>query len=246
MQNFYINELELIGADSSPKAALCCCFFSNKTAYENVVQHLHTQERHYYNTLQFDKRIRSYLIGRFAAKQSVAALTGAGRLSDIFIQSGIFTQPVVASDKQNIQVSITHCDDIGAALAFPETHPMGIDIEKIDINKRTVFEGQITDHEQERIISLPISYDIGLTLLWTAKEALSKVLKTGLTTPFSIFEISNMESYDNYTICYFKYFAQYKTISFSVCNYICSIVYPLKTKVYFNIQFLKEFVNYFS
>lgn len=173
-RSVYIDELILIRPEKIFKATLCCCFFSCKTDYKGLVQYLHAQEYNYYNILKFEKRIRSYLMGRFVAKQAVAALIGEKNLTNIFIHSGIFTQPIVVSSKQNIQVSITHCDDFGAALAFPEAHPMGIDIEKINPNKRNVLERQITGGEKERISSCSLSYETGLTLLWTAKEALSE------------------------------------------------------------------------
>lgn len=237
--SIYIDELGLIRPENRYKATLCGCFFMHMKDYEDTIQYLHPQECDYYNSLKFAKRIRSYLMGRFVAKQAVAALTGEKDLKNIFIQFGIFTQPIVISNTQNIQVSITHCNNFGVALAFPETHPMGIDLEKINVNKMDVLEGQITEFEKERINLLPITYDLGLTLLWTAKEALSKVLRTGLMTPFDVFEISKIEFYDNYIICYYKNFAQYKVISLTIGNYMCSIVHPIKTKLCFDIQAFK-------
>jgi 4'-phosphopantetheinyl transferase len=241
MQNIrvYIDELGIIRPENIFKATLCCCFFSGKADYEGIIQHLHAQERNYYNTLKFEKRIRSYLMGRFVAKQAVAALTGEKKLTNIYIQAGIFTQPIVSSN-QNIQVSITHCDDVGVAIAFPEAHPMGIDLEKIDPNKRDTLQRQITEDEEDRIRSCALCYETGLTLLWTAKEALSKVLKTGLMTPFEVFEISKIELHDNYLMCYYKNFAQYKVIAFTIGSYMCSIVHPLKTQLCCDIQALKS------
>ncbi|TWH49315.1 4'-phosphopantetheinyl transferase superfamily protein [Sporomusa sp. KB1] len=237
----YIGKLDLIREENIFKATLCCCFFSCKTDYGEIISHLHTQERNYYNTLKFEKRIRSYLIGRFVAKQAIAALTGEDKLTQIVIQSGVFTQPIVISNKQNIQVSITHCEDYGAALAFPEAHPMGIDLEKIDSSQNGVLAGQFTEFETTRIIPLVTPYETGLTLLWTAKEALSKVLKTGLMTPFEVFEISRIDLCNNFTMCYYKNFAQYKAISFTIGNYMCSIVYPIKTELYVDIQSLRDY-----
>lgn len=240
----YIGELSLIRPDNIFKATLCCCFFSHVMDCEWLVQYLHTKERNYYNALKFEKRIRSYLLGRFVAKQAVAALTGEEDLTNIFIQSGIFTQPIVVSNKQNIQVSITHCDNFGAALAFPEAHPMGIDFQKISHDKRDVLERQISEAEKEQISSSSFSYVAGLTLLWTAKEALSKVLKTGLMTPFKVFEISKIEIHNDYAMCYYKNFTQYKVISFIIHKYMCSMVYPLKTRIQFNIYSLKEYFTF--
>ncbi|MCG8400964.1 MAG: 4'-phosphopantetheinyl transferase superfamily protein, partial [Firmicutes bacterium] len=203
------------------------------------IPHLHPQERDYYDALKFEKRIKSYLMGRFVAKQAVAFLTGNHNLEDILIHPGIFTQPIVVCHTQNIQVSITHCDDFGVALAFPEAHPMAIDLEQMSIDKRDVIERQATDYEKDIINALSVPYDVGLTLLWTAKEALSKALKTGLMTPFNIFEISQIDYNDKYMISYYNNFAQYKAMSFTIGNYMCSMVYPVKTEVCFNIQACK-------
>ena len=221
------------------KAALCCCFTSSSADYERFILYLHPQERNYFNALQFKKRIRSYLMGRFVAKKAVALLTGEKNLTNIFIQSGIFSQPIVVASRENIQVSISHCDEFGVALAFPEAHPLGIDIEKINHDKKAVLENQMTPAERKRISSLPLSYEVYLTILWTAKEALSKVLKTGLTTPFEVFEISKTEFRENYIVSYYKNFAQYKVVSFTIGNYVCSLIQPLKSQLHFDILRLK-------
>lgn len=236
----YLEKLDLVRPEKTYKAALCCFFYPPKADYRELIPYLHLQERNYYNKLRFEKRIRTYLMGRFVAKHAVASLTGEENLTNISIQSGIFTQPVVTPNQGNIQVSITHCDPLGAALAFPEAHPMGIDLEKISFNKKEVLESQITKTEKERISDWPFSYGTGLTLLWTAKEALSKTLKTGLMTPFEIFEISEAEVYEDYTICYYKNFAQYKVLSFTIGSYMCSIVHPFKTGVRFDLNSLKR------
>lgn len=228
----YSKELALTRPENTLRAAFCYCFFSDKEHYEKNIACLHEQERSYYNNLKFEKRMKSYLIGRFAAKQAIAHLTGEENINGILIQPGIFNQPIVVSDVSNLQVSITHCTDFGAALAFPEGHPMGIDIELVSAKQREALEGQVTDREKQQIGLWLSGYDEGLTLIWTAKEALSKVLKTGLMTPFDIFEISAMELSGRYVTCYYKNFPQYKAICFTLCDqYICSIAFPLKTEL---------------
>jgi 4'-phosphopantetheinyl transferase len=239
--NIHIHKITLIRPDNIFNATLCYGFFPCITDYEEALQSLYFEERNYFNTLQFEKRIRSYLIGRLVAKKAVSALIGEKNLKNIFIQSGIFGQPFVASNKQNIQISITHCNTVGAALAFPEAHPMGIDIEKITLKIIDIFKSQVTENESNQISSCPLSYEIGLTLLWTAKEALSKILKTGLMTPFEIFEISKIQFCDDYILCYYKNFTQYKVISFIINSYICSIAHPLKTEMDFDsYSFIKD------
>lgn len=237
----YSNTLSLLRAESSFEATLCYCYLSETIDYEKIILSLHPYEQEYFNSLKFQKRANSYLIGRFAAKQAVALLSGEKNLANILIPSGIFQQPLVASGERGIQVSITHCDDFGAAIAFPEGHPMGIDMESIAAAQRSAMETVMTDREKEQLGSFAIGYEAGLTLLWTAKEALSKVLRTGMMTPFEIFEIVNMEQWDHYVICYYKNFAQYKAACFSLgSHFMCSIAYPLKTELVFDFGTIKR------
>jgi 4'-phosphopantetheinyl transferase len=241
--NFYVDELVLFTPESIDKATLCYSGFSTVTEYESLIECLHINERISFAKLQYEKRIRSYLLGRFVAKQAIAALTAEKDLANICIEAGVFHQPVVVSNHGNIQVSITHCDNFGVAIAFPEFHPMGIDLEKIDHNKRNILGKQITSFEKKLIAALLVE-EIGFTLLWTVKEALSKTIKTGLLTPFEVFEVSQIELSDNYIICNFKNFTQYQALSLAVDDYLCSLVLPLKTKLEFDIDlFMTRFTS---
>ncbi len=241
MSQTYINELNLIRPEENYKAVLCFCYFPAPGYYHEAVKLLHPRERAYYDTLNFEKRKKTFLLGRYSVKQAVGALVGEGNLQMILVRQGVFNQPVTLNVRdQLVNVSITHCDDIGAAVAFPEAHPMGIDVEKVDAKKNDVFETQITNREKELIRTIQHSYDSMLTLLWTAKESLSKVLKTGMTTPFNIYEVCKIEERDNCLISHFKNFAQYKTVSINVNQYVCSLTYPQKTDLNTDIGLIKE------
>lgn len=242
--NVYMDELQLISPGEIKKATLCFAFFLHEADYDRLIRYLHFQERQYFNTLIFPKKIRNYLLGRYVAKQAVAYLTGQINLANIMIRSGIFNQPIVTGNKQNIQVSITHCGNCALALAFPEEYPLGVDLEKIDPGNIEVLEKQMSAIEQKQISFLPLSRAAGATLIWTAKEALAKVLKTGLITPLEVFEIEKIERLANNCIAgYYALFPQYKVISFIVNGYSCSIVYPAATKKHFAIDALKEGLN---
>ena len=228
----YIYTLALKRPEVILKAALCMFTLEVSSPLEELVAVLHPGELVYFNELEFDRRKRSYLIGRYAAKQAIANLVQKENLQNILIQQGIFNQPVVRCEMhQNIQVSITHCEEFGAAIAFPEAHPMGIDLQEINERRREVIESQVSEPEKEIIGKLSHPYDTILTLFWTAKEALSKVLKTGMMTPFTLFEMNVIEVRDDCFIGYFKNFAQYKTLSFVIDKHVCSIVYPKNTEL---------------
>lgn len=245
MQNYHIynTELHLVRPDNRFNGAICCLYFGDTDDFQELIASLSPEELAYYNTLRFERRIRSYLLGRFVAKNAVSKLINEPMLSNIQIRSGIFTQPLVVSNCGNIQVSISHCDHFGAAIAYPEAHPMGIDLEEINPDNTEVLERQTTHVEKELLYEAASShsYETVLTLSWTAKEALSKTLKTGLMTPFELFELSELAVYDNFFIGFFKNFAQYKTISFLIGPYMCSIVHPLKTNILFDMERLRKY-----
>ncbi|QOS80435.1 4'-phosphopantetheinyl transferase superfamily protein [Paenibacillus sp. JNUCC31] len=217
------------------------CYSSNYTQSLQVVDILHPYELDYLNQGLADRRKQSYLAGRYAAKCSLSGAIGEGRLNQIWIDRGILDHPIVVHpNKQNMQVSITHCDELGAALAFPEAVPMGIDIERIDPTRIDLFLSQLTDWEKGFIEDLPFSTEATLTMFWTAKESLSKVLKTGLTTCFSLYELQKPTTVDvdaGIVRSLFTHFPQYQTVSVIFGMYVCSITYPKKLCIDFT-QFL--------
>ena len=240
----YLDELLLQRAEKNYSAGLCLCCFATSCREQEVLKFLHPEEIEYFRTLTFEKRKKSYLVGRYAAKQAIKISSGEQNLHAISIQPGIFNQPITTCiSEQNLQVSISHCGEIGAGLAFPEAHPLAIDIEKVEAGRRELLESQLTQAEQKIMREVFISYDRALAVAWTAKEALSKVLKTGLTTPVHIFEIENVKSEIDYTISFFHHFGQYKAISFDAGIYVCSIVCPKNTEVAIGIPSIKRFFD---
>ncbi|MED1947228.1 MULTISPECIES: 4'-phosphopantetheinyl transferase [Brevibacillus] len=213
------------------RASLSIGYFSVPADFFKMVRFLHPKEFEYYFHLEFERRVKSYLTGRYVAKKAVSFLTGEDSLDRICIAQGILHHPVVnLPNTTNVQVSITHCDDLAAAIAFSEELPMGIDIERISVDRNKVLETQMTAKESSLLSGLPYSYEATLTLFWTVKEALSKILKTGLTTSFHIYEISQVELRDGVVFSLFENFPQYRTASYILGDYVCSITYPKKTE----------------
>ena len=237
----YVEKLTLTRPAETLHAGLCVSQFPTFENYEEFSDLFHPEERAYYKTLQFEKRIHSYLIGHLTGKKAIASLIGNDNLARIIIRSGIFRQPIATCEnQQNIQVSISHCDNFGAAIAFPEAHPMGIDIERINSEQNEAIGREASEFEIRLIQRLPFDYEVMLTLLWTVKEALSKILRTGLTASFKIYEIAKIETQSDSLISIYKNFAQYKALSFMLDHYICTIAYPLKTELTVDLHSLKE------
>lgn len=237
MPREFTEELVLKNSSKNVSVGVCFCHFLSCMEPD---KYLSVEEQEYYNTLVYDNRKRSYLLGRYSAKCAINILTKENSLKNIVVQNGFFNQPVVLNN-QNIQVSIAHCDNYGAAAAFPEAYPIGVDLERVDQSRNDIMESQLTQDEKQLIKIVPLSYDGALTFFWTVKESLSKTIKTGLTTPFQVLEVNKVEPGKDCITSYYKNFTQYKVMSLDLCDYIFSITYPKGFEVEIDTESLKEY-----
>lgn len=244
----YIHQqtLKLNRATQQFCAELCLISASLSQLKNQTSKFLHAEELDYFKSLSFAKKQHSYLLGRYSAKLALSNGTIGPNFKSILIKPGVFEYPVVnyPNNPKNIQLSISHSELLGAALAFPESHPMGIDLEIIKPNNKVNIATQLTVNESQWIESCSYTPVENLyTLLWTIKEALSKVLRTGFMTPFEIYEVKNTVWHDNYWISEFKNFAQYQAISFKLNQYFFSIVYPCDTELKINLTSINQWIS---
>jgi phosphopantetheinyl transferase len=201
----------------------------NSSSFKHL---LHDAELSYLQKLTYERRRRSYTLGRLSAKLAVKKLTNNTSARSIHIGSGVFGFPIVCSPNvTNTQVSITHSGPLGVSIAFEEKHPMGIDLEKIRPDNDKVILNQISQNEKALLQNINKFNLEGFTSIWCAKEALSKILKTGMMINFSFLEIDNVEM-NLKTITYeFKNFGQYKALCYTNEMYALALVLPKKTAV---------------
>ncbi len=185
-----------------------------------------------------EKRKLDYLSGRVCSKIALDAFNKGTKHDQFSIDNGIFGFPIVKSIKavNNLKVCISHTKSIGGAISFKEEHPVAIDIECVSADIQKFKEDIITEKEHLQITTLSINQDIAYTALWTAKEALSKILHTGLMTPFSLYETQNIVVHDYYIQLEYSFFPQYKCIIFFVKDCIISLALPRKSQLKFNFH----------
>ncbi len=199
---------------------------------KSQLQLLHIKELEKFGSFKFERRKHSYLLGRLSAKQAIQSINDKQESAKLLIGEGIFNFPVIKNLKgDHLQLSISHCEDIGITLAYPEEHPMGIDIELINDKNSEALESVVNDSELAIIKGLPISKSEGLAAMWTIKEALSKILRTGLMMDFSNFEVSEMMNEGSYYISKYKNAGQYRAITFLEYPFIVSIAIPGKSDI---------------
>ncbi len=224
-------KLILTRKDNKVYSAVIASVKGNLEVLGRQVNKMHRKEKSRFNKFEYDQRKQSYLLGRLSAKQAIMGLTRFYLPKKIFIDSGVFLFPIVRNKKiPNTQVSITHCDDIGISIAFDESHPMGIDVERIKMSSKEALIKQITTTESELLKSISLQDIAGYTIIWSIKESLSKVLKTGMMLDFTFFEINSIEEKKHIIETTFRHFGQYKTLSFFNKNYVISITLPRNTE----------------
>jgi 4'-phosphopantetheinyl transferase len=201
---------------------------NQSTSSQKLSQSLSPQEHKQYSNFPSQERKNSFLLGRYCAKNALSNFCNIEKLSNIHISNGVFGNPIINhKDIQNVQISISHSNNIAAAIAFEESHPTAIDLEIIDKAKSKDIQSQLTSHE--------ISLALGIA--WTAKESLSKILKTGFTLPLHILEINSITSNSNQTFTStYANFTQYKTISYLQENIIYSITFPKNSNIEMKIE----------
>ncbi|MBC8756559.1 4-phosphopantetheinyl transferase family protein [Kordia sp. YSTF-M3] len=194
---------------------------------ELELEALHPKELEIYSSFKHEPRKMSYLLGRLSAKKAIYELTDFNELNTIFIDTAVFEFPVVKCLAiQNIQLSISHCNTIGLSIAFPESHPMGIDLEEVNTKNVDVLKDQMTLKEVQLVENLFLEEAKGYTLIWTAKEALSKIFKTGMMMDFKLLELDKVVKKGPIWESTFKHCEQYKAISYFSGTYVCSLVLP--------------------
>ncbi len=140
---------------------------------------LSKREQAFYQTLKLPKRKREWLGGRFALKQLLAArLGGACAYGDFdILASGGVGKPAVSMGGTPVHIpfSITHSNGFAVAAIAPHARYIGIDLELIVPRIHAWKTGFFHPCE------LTQETDEFLTALWTQKEALVKLLGSGLT-----------------------------------------------------------------
>jgi 4'-phosphopantetheinyl transferase len=157
------------------------------------------------------KRRQEFMLGRYVAKTALAAWHRRDDLDAFTILPGAFDQPVV-EEPGRAGVTLAHTADVAIALAHEGGHPMGVDVEYVDADRIEVLRTQVGRGEVPP--TMPFREAEALFLLWSAKEALSKALRCGLTCPFEILAVAEVRA-DASGLCTgtFVNFGQYRFAS---------------------------------
>jgi phosphopantetheinyl transferase len=221
--------LQIKRDDSAVRAAIDFTSAATDAACHcDPVSLLTAAEQNYWRTLTAERRQRSFLLGRLAAKRAISRASGDMDPDAVTIDRGVFTQPVVLGPAAAAgwDVSISHTDSVAVAIAFPRQHPMAIDIETAAGERIDAVASQLTESERAAAAAMDCGEARGMLLQWTMKEALSKVLGCGMMVPFALLETNDLSAATDRWRAVFRHFAQYQACGWVAGNTALSLVLP--------------------
>lgn len=189
---------------------------------------LHPNEVQRLEEFRADSRRLGFFLGRHAAKLAVRALGVMVPMRTLEIASGVFEQPIVkGTGGEPPVVSLSHTRTVAVAVACEPEHILGVDIEELDPQRTEVFESVMTPRELAVTRRAPGGGAQAANVLWAMKEALSKALRCGLTTPFEVLEADVFEPHaDGGWSCLFRNFAQYRARAWVLGHHVLAVVSP--------------------
>jgi 4'-phosphopantetheinyl transferase EntD len=187
-------------------------------------------EKNRYDAFLSPARKAGFLNGRVASKSALSALVPTDLMSEIEIYNGVMYQPLIRESRYHgFQVSLSHSGDVAVAVAYPESHPIGIDIERHRPSGTSVIAGHVTEAERQLVTDL--AHSMGYTMLWSARESVSKLLKTGMVANPLFYQVKTIvllaEGVFELT---FTHLFQYKALCFVADTYVVSLCFPKKSR----------------
>ncbi|HLZ87938.1 MAG TPA: 4'-phosphopantetheinyl transferase superfamily protein [Puia sp.] len=169
-------------------------------------------------------RYSEFVHSRYITKRAVQQLMGDVPMDKIQLLKGVFEQPIleIAGSGAGYDASVAHKDDIAASLIFPRYHPAGIDIDVTVPRNSNTLNRLITEHEQQ----VCRGDSEKKMVIYTAKEALSKIIRCGLTVPVHFLEVNDLQKEEIFYCGVFTNFCQYRFMSFAGDEYIITMVFP--------------------
>ncbi|HKH99663.1 MAG TPA: 4'-phosphopantetheinyl transferase superfamily protein [Candidatus Sulfotelmatobacter sp.] len=139
------------------------------------------------SSLRFAKRRADWRLGRWTAKQAVAAClnlpTDLHALADIEIHAASSGAPEVFIQNQpaNLAISLSHRDGTALCAVAPAGTSVGCDLETIEPRSDAFVADYFTAAEKALIAQTPgEKQPLLVALLWSGKESALKALRVGL------------------------------------------------------------------
>ncbi len=205
--------------------SLRICNMTDSYTEEEITEVFSKEELNDYHQKKNQKRKKEMFWSRKMAKAAIYDITQVKEeMQQIHIGRGQFGHPIVKGKQGNCQVSITHCADYAAAVAFPEEVMIGLDMERIEHKTQLGIEAVLTDREA-KLIPTFLDKELFALIMWTTKEALGKFLKLGLTVNFEVLQIADVRWVESGYQSEFRFFPGLTAYTCVTENVVYTLVY---------------------
>lgn len=227
--------------------AICICRLNENAFDISRIDFLSREELEYYRGLKNRHNACSFLTGRYAGKCAASQLTGNYNLKEYMIEKGILNQPVFCCEEyKDLQVTISHCNEYAVAIAFSQKLLLGVDIEEISLHKCELIEHALLEQYKEQMEISCEDRMSELIFIWSAQEAVSKCIKTGLTIPGYFFQLQKIEEKQGIFYGQYLHFRQFQSIAVRFKNYILTIAYPSNLSLHSGMEDLSDILSIFN
>lgn len=211
-------------------AVLGMCWLPDALGPQVYARYLTAAEQKGAEAYLVPSRQQAFLKGRYIAKKAVAVYLEDDDHLAYSIRSGIFGQPLLETvHMRKPGLSISHSGAMAACVVFDEAHPMAIDVEKIEPARAASIAGLLSQQELAMCRQTAENSTRAYMRLWSMKEALSKVLKTGLSADFRVLELESLARHGQIMTGCFTNFVQYKALSWVEREYVWALVLPAQS-----------------
>lgn len=207
-------------------------YVSQEDGMEALKDLLSPQERLQIEAFQYEKRRLDFLLSRAAAKLAIGYIDSCAVPDALNIQNGILGYPY-CEGAERISISLSHSNGIACCIASEKSYICGIDVEFVDHRHRAAINGMLSENEKQMLPEC--SRDVTDIIFWTAHEAVSKILMTGMTVSSELYEVAEIEfNFESNTFCgMYKVLRQYEFSGFYLpeWNVVSTSAYPQKSKM---------------
>lgn len=146
---------------------------------------LSERDRARLGSMRYTKRHLEARLSRWTAQRAVAIALGLGDSPAAAAQVTI-TNASDGSPRAEVPgrppVSISSTDRAGWAVAavLPGSEPIGCDLEIVEPRSDAFVRDYLTETERRFVENGPLHWEVSTNLIWSAKESVLKVLRTGL------------------------------------------------------------------
>jgi 4'-phosphopantetheinyl transferase len=146
---------------------------------------LSSEEQKINAKFRYLKRRNDWRLGRWTAKQAIVAYQGrsASSIPMLEIRSAKDGAPEAFqnSEPAPVSISISHSRDRGFCAVSSKSTLVGCDLEWIEPREENFERDYFTPEENSWVLRAPLEKMLSINLIWSAKEACLKVLRTGLS-----------------------------------------------------------------